>query len=94
MENYLNCNDEENPVICIQNDSINIQSKIDYLCQKDSHKIIPNKECGKEIVENYILQQCNRKKGKCYLFTKRTEISKYCENAFKVINIQYECGKC
>ena len=52
----------------------------------------PNNNCSSESVKKYIFEKCNGEKKNCTLFKRNTDISPYCERAFKFVVLSYDCG--
>ncbi len=55
--------------------------------------VVPNNQCSKEVVKNYIVEECNGKKMNCMPFYRSTDISENCKGAFKYVALWYSCGE-
>lgn len=89
-KNVLKCADPTNAIICIETISSGISSR--HICQMVPEGI-PNKNCTSGDLKQHINGKCNGKKGKCILFKRITEFSKYCERAVKYIALYFKCGE-
>ncbi|CAB3986632.1 Hypothetical predicted protein [Paramuricea clavata] len=86
--NNMTCTGEK-AMICIKSiDQIGTSGR--YMCP-EVPDATPNSNCSVELVKKYIFEKCNGETKDCILFEKNTDISPYCERAFKFVVMSYDC---